>query len=180
MKTAQFVNFTDESFIGSWDGKLRKYPAGSSEFMPDYLAKHFAKHLVNRELLRTDGSGNLIYKGGDKMTSPKKPEEVPLFTELFNKAYIPDDIDELGDTHDDLGALIGAANKNRADKLAKVDSAKIENVPSPSTSRPSTSQGDEPLQDPTKPQIVLPPDWNNDDDDESSFTGKPIENVAAS
>ena len=129
MRTAQFINFTDKEFVGYWNGKGRKYPSGASEYMPDYLAKHFAKHLVNRELLRTTPDGTLVHKDGDKMTSPKFPEQIPLFMELFGNAYIPDEADDLGSTEDGLDALIGAANKNRQDRTAKVETAKIESVP---------------------------------------------------
>ena len=155
MKTALFTNFTDKEFVGFWDGKGKKFAPGASLYMPDYLAQHFAKHLVNRELLRTDNNGNLIHKDGDKMTSPKKPEEVPVFMELFNKAYTPDDVEELGDKKDDVDTLISAANKNREAKLTK--------------SEPSAPE----KQDPTKPQVIIPPYF--DEDDEGSFEGKPKE-----
>lgn len=145
MKTALFTNFTDQEFIGYWDGKAKKFSPGQSLYMPDYLASHFAKHLVNRELLRTDASGNLIHKDGDKMTSPKKPEEVPIFMELFNKAYTLDEMDELGDKKDDIDTLINVANKNRQEKVKIAAPEK---------------------QDPTKPQVVLPPDFDDEESDE--------------
>ncbi|OGM06046.1 hypothetical protein A2125_01495 [Candidatus Woesebacteria bacterium GWB1_43_5] len=183
MKTALFVNFTNQEFIGYWDGKGRTYPPGASEYMPDYLAQHYAKHLTNRELLRTTLDGTLIHKGGDKMTSPKKPEDTPLFMELFNKAYIPDDIDDIGNKRDDLDSLIGSANKNRADKIAKVE-AKIKDAPPISSPRQAKPQEDENFakpkgQDPIGPQVVLPADWNEIDEEEGSFQGKPVENVPA-
>jgi len=113
MKTAKFVNFTNEEFIGYWDGKAHKYPAGKSQYMPDYLAKHFAKHLTNRELLKTKEDGKtLIYTDGDIFTSPKKPEEVPVFMELFNKAYIPQEDEIVGDEKDNVSSLIDVQNKN--------------------------------------------------------------------
>lgn len=170
MKTAQFINFTDQGFVGYWNGKGRKYPAGASEYMPDYLAKHFAKHLVNRELLRTKSDGTLVHKDGDKMTSPKFSEQVPLFMELFKKAYISDEADDLGTTEDGLESLIGAANKNRQDRIAKVESAKIENVPPISQPRQPKPQEDENFKreksdvSPTSVQTVLPPDWNESDE----------------
>uniref|UniRef100_A0A6M3XDK4 Uncharacterized protein n=1 Tax=viral metagenome TaxID=1070528 RepID=A0A6M3XDK4_9ZZZZ len=183
MKTAKFVNFTAEEFIGYWDGKGRTYPAGASEYMPDYLARHYAKHLTNQELLRTTADGTLIHKDGDKMTSPKKPEDVPMFMQFFQMAYIPDDIDELGDSQDNLSSLIGSANKNRADKIAKVE-AKISDAPPLSRTRQSRPQEDENFAkptadgvDPTKPQTVLPADWNESDEEEGSFQGKPVENI---
>lgn len=119
MKTALFVNFTTEDFTGYWDGKPKTIKAGQQLWMPDYLASHFAKHLVNRELLRTDASGNPIYKNGEKMTSPKKPEEVPVFMELFNKAFIPDETEDIGAEKDNLDTLISVANKNRAEKSSE-------------------------------------------------------------
>jgi hypothetical protein len=112
-KTALFTNFTDQEFTGYWDGKGRKYAPGKSEYMPDYLARHFAKHLANRELLRLDKEGNLIHKDGDKMTSPKFPEQVPMYMELFNKGYTPDNTEDIGTPKEDVDVLIETANKNR-------------------------------------------------------------------
>ncbi len=116
MKTAQFTNWTNEDFVGFWDGKPRKIGAGESLSMPDYLAKHFAKHLTNRELLRTDAKGELVYKNGDKMTSPKFPEQVQLFTELFNKACSVEESESIGEKKDDIDTLIEVANRNKKDK----------------------------------------------------------------
>lgn len=178
MKTALFVNFTDQEFVGYWNGKGRKYPAGTSEYMPDYLARHFAKHLVNRELLRTKSDGSLIHKDGDKMTSPKRPEDFPLFTQLFNKSYIPDNVEDAGEQGDALDALIGAANKNRQDRVAKV-TAKPTNAPPLATPRIPRPQEDEKFTResagaPTgEAQIIVPPDFNESDED--GFEGKPVE-----
>lgn len=181
MKTALFTNFTDQEFIGWWDGKSKKFAPGQSVYMPDYLAKHFAKHLTNRELLRTDANGNLIHKDGDKMTSPKRPQDVPLFMELFNKAYQPDEEEELGSEKDDIDALIGSANKNREKKLAgsTAPSAPRPTMPDVAENPRANISEDESKpaekQDSTKPQVILPPDFNEEDDDEESFAGKPQE-----
>lgn len=168
MKTALFTNFTDTEFVGYWDGKAKKFPPGSSVYMPDYLARHFAKHLTNRELLRTDEAGNLVYKDGDKMTSPKKPEDVPQFMELFNKAFMPDEMDELGDKKDDIDTLISVANKNRGKTVESTNVA----TPSdnPRASRPPVPATE---QDPNEPQYINGPE--DDEDDEESFEGKPKE-----
>lgn len=175
MKTALFVNFSDEAFTGYWDGKGKKFSPGQSLYMPDYLARHFAKHLTNRELLRRDKNGSLIYKDGEKLTSPKKPEESPIFMEIFNKAYIPDEDEEesLGDKKDDIDSLISVANKNRNKKLAnkaKANDADEDEKPA------KASKSDKPAkpgkQDPTKPQIIDVPDSDDDEDDEEEFEGK--------
>jgi uncharacterized protein with von Willebrand factor type A (vWA) domain len=139
-KTALFTNFSNEEFIGYWDGKPKKFQPGQSLYMPDYLAQHFAKHLTNRELIK---------KGLETATSPKKPDQVPEFMELFNRAYTPDETDEMEEKADDIDTEIAVANKNR------------------------TKTEHSGKQDPTKPQTVLPPD--DDEDEESEFGGKPNE-----
>ncbi len=153
MRTALFTNFTDQEFIGYWDGKGKKFTPGQSLYMPDYLARHFAKHLTNRELLKTDKNGQLVYKDGEKMTSPKKPEDSPIFMGIFNKAYKPDEEDEaVGEKKDDIDTLIDVANKNRKGKLNIKDSdAKTGKLKE--------------KQDPKKPQVVLPPDFDEDEDE---------------
>jgi hypothetical protein len=167
MKTAQFTNFTDQEFIGYWDGKAKKFAPGQSLYMPDYLAVHFAKHLTNQELLRTDKDGSLIHKDGDKFTSPKNPKDAPIFMKLFNQAYTPDlsEEEDLGDKKDDVDTLIASANKNREEKLADEtvqESGKEETPTAP--------------QDSSQPQTVLPPDYSEKgDDSEDSFKGKPVE-----
>lgn len=171
MKTALFVNFTEETFTGYWDGKPKKFEPGQSVYMPDYLANHFAKHLVNRELLRKDRSGNLLYPDGEKFTSPKKPEDAPLFMELFNKAYIPDDEEDMGSTNDDIDALIKVANKNRKNpqQPTSSNSPVLSDQEKP---KPSTNQN------PNEPQIIVSPDFDDDDEDddaEESFKGKPVD-----
>ena len=167
MKTALFRNFTPKTFTGWWNGKKKVFEPGDELWMPDYLARHFALGLTNQELLRKDDvTGELIYKDGERMTSPKFPEQVPLFMELYNQAYLPDnDEEDMGEKEDEIDALIGSANKNRQKKQQK--------------SLPVQEDELEPLkpgqkQDPTKPQLVdLPVD--DDDENEESFQGKPVE-----
>ena len=174
MKTAQFTNFSEEEFTGYWSGKGKKFAPGQSLYMPDYLAEHFAKHLVNRELLRRKADGSLVIKDGEKFVSPKHfdltdPEKMkkvpPKFMELFNKAYAPDELEELGDQRDDVDALINVANKNRAKAKAEAEAK----APAPTDTAPEEKQ------DPTKPQVITPPDFDDDDDDEASFGEKPVD-----
>lgn len=155
MKTALFTNFSNEDFTGYWDGKGKTFKAGQSMYMPDYLAQHFAKHLTNRELLRLKPDGSPVYKDGEKMTSPKKPEQVPLFMELFDKAYTPDEDEPLNHEGDSIDASIATANKNREKRNAE-------------------------KQDPNGPQIILPPEDDEDDGDESSFEEQPAPTGAQS
>ena len=157
-KTALFTNYTDEEFIGYWDGKGRKFAPGQSLYMPDYLARHYAGTLTNRELLRVNKNGQPIVKDGEKMTSPKYPEQVPKYMELFNKAYTPDEEDEAPEKKkSDLDTEIDVLNRNKSKKLPDIKKGKIGGK-----------------QDPKEPQMILPPDFD-EDDDESSFEGKPVD-----
>lgn len=83
-RTALFHNFSDKPFTGYWNGKGRTFKPGDRKYMPKYLAEHYAKHLVNSVL---------IAQGKETSVSPKKPEQVPAFMELFNQAFILEDED---------------------------------------------------------------------------------------
>lgn len=84
-RTALFVNFSDEAFTGFWNSQPYEFSPGQSMYMEYWKAKHFAKHLVNRELLKLPE--------GEKHQSPKNPEQDPLFMDLFNKAVFDQDHD---------------------------------------------------------------------------------------
>lgn len=125
MKTASFVNFTDSEFTGAYNGKKRTIAPGKKINMPDYMARHYATHLVNRELLRIDKKGNLVYKNGEKMTSPKNPEQVPIFMELFNKAYFSNDDEIIGNEDDDADMQIELSNTKK-EKKANINSPNLD------------------------------------------------------
>lgn len=50
MSAIKFKNFTEESFSWKWNGNEFTFPAGMEIFMEENEARHFAKHLVDREL----------------------------------------------------------------------------------------------------------------------------------
>lgn len=101
VKTVLFRNFSDQVFSSvelhevnirgtklmvtdetcRWDGEDYTFKPGESRYMPDWKAAHFAKHLVNRELIKM---------GLDNDTSPKRPKDNPRFMALWKKAYIED------------------------------------------------------------------------------------------
>lgn len=93
MTNATFFNFTDKPFTGYWDGKPKTFKAGAKQYMPAWLAEHFAKHLTNQVL---------IDNKQETYTSPKNPGQVPQFMSVFKKCFIPDapsvggnDVDEI-------------------------------------------------------------------------------------
>ena len=79
MKNVLFINISKKPFTGFYDGKPHTFKPGQEMLMPDYLASHFAKHLTNQILLE---------KGHEHATSPKFPEQVPLFNDLFKQIYV--------------------------------------------------------------------------------------------
>jgi hypothetical protein len=105
MKTALFVNFSNEEYVGYWGGKAKKFAPGAQVPLPEYLAAHFAKHLTNRELLKL---------GHERDTSPKRPKDVPRFWDMFNKACIVD-VDEIDttDKRDELEVQMETIAKSR-------------------------------------------------------------------
>jgi hypothetical protein len=139
MKTAIFTNFSNEPFTGYWDGKPKTFKPGQQIYMPDYLAKHFAKHLTNRELLKL---------GKERSTSPKRPQDVPEFMELFNKAYQEDEEVDTS-TKDPVDIQIKMANANRKNGYEQKGPPIVVDVPG--------------LDD-------------EDEDGEESFEGKPVDN----
>lgn len=140
MESAKFTNFSKEEFIGYWNGKGKKFAPDTAVFMPAYLAQHFATHLVNRELLRRNSRGTLLIKNGEKFVSPKNPERVPKFMELYNQAFELQDYNGVENVGDDVDVSISSMNSN-------MEAMKKE-----------TQSKDE-------PQVIMPPDFDEEDED---------------
>lgn len=96
-KSVLFVNFSKETFIGEWDKQKEAFKPSASKRLPEWLANHYAKHLVNRELLKA---------GKENDTSPKVPQDNAVFMELFSKAVI----DEGAEDKDDLALDVELMN----------------------------------------------------------------------
>lgn len=161
MQNATFHNFSIEAFTGYWNGKPKTFQPGEKVYMPAYLAEHFAKHLANRELIRA---------GKDTYTSPKFPRQVPVFMEVFNKAYIPDTAPA---ANNEIDAEIARA---KAEPSMNVEIKKPANIDEGPAAAQSAIAGETPereldTENPTgpgkAPQVITPP--AGDDDDESGF-----------
>ena len=50
MQAIQFTNWTTEDFTWKFDGIPYTFKAGQTIYLEDFKAKHFAKHLVDREM----------------------------------------------------------------------------------------------------------------------------------
>jgi len=111
-----FHNFTNEEFTAYWDGKPYTFPPGAKQYYVEGIASVFAKHLANRELIK---------KGLDRSTSPKKPSEVPLFKELYDKAFLIEDspdinnleIEDVNTVEDEPSMNINVKKKEEVGKL---------------------------------------------------------------
>ena len=143
-RTAMFFNFTKKPFTGYWNGKPKTFNPGEKKFMPEYLARHFAKHLTNQVL---------IDAGKETSTSPKFPEQVPEFMEVFNKAFTCDEEDE----KPAIDVEIDMANSKEPAKPVTAQKA---------VAAPKNRNSNKAL------QIVLPPADDEDEDEAKNFAGK--------
>lgn len=46
------TNWTKEDFTGTWNGRETVIEKGNYKELPEYLAYHFTKHLVDREMMK--------------------------------------------------------------------------------------------------------------------------------
>lgn len=99
--------------------------------MPEYLARHFGKHLTNQIL---------IEQGKETATSPKKPDEVKDFSDIFNKVCIIDEDQE--ETGSEADREIELANK----KQPKIKTI-VDNKPPQIIEVPEDDEEDEAAED---------------------------------
>lgn len=50
VRAVKFYNFSDEDFEWTWDSVPYNFKAKETMMMEDWKARHFAKHLVDREM----------------------------------------------------------------------------------------------------------------------------------
>lgn len=189
MPVACFYNFSEYEFIGRWGGEDQAFAPKSKTYMPAFLAQHFAKHLVNRELHRM---------GLDHATSPKNPEDQPEFNKLFRTAYIRER-SLPGQKRNTLKDMIDAIDKNmKASEIAGVPDAPIKDNLGPDVEAPIVPREVDEKEDPnylpeegggaevpatagprsSQPQIVDVPE--DDDDEDGGYEGVEVPGPAAS
>lgn len=150
MRYATFINFTEKDFTAYWNGRAYTFKPGQrKEHLNESIASHFAKHLANQVL--QDGS----IRDGEKFTSPKKPNEVPQFMEVYNKAFKIEG--DGSDVDAETGLPTGSQSVEDDQPSMNIRTKKRESVdPYDSANQPVVGPGD-------KPQVV------GDDED---FEGK--------
>lgn len=109
-RIVKFVNFSKEPFTWTLNKIPYTFQPGeeNAKYMEYPIALHFAKHLVNRELLK---------RGRENDTSPKNMHENPYFMEIFNKVVTPID-DDIGEA-DQTKLEVEATDRNMKHRLAQ-------------------------------------------------------------
>lgn len=92
METILFTNWTDEDFIGLWDGVPYPIKKGQSMYLEDWKAKHFAKHLVDRELNKEGKPTSDPMRIGLEAKCFGESEEVKSEVEIENLNKQPSEI----------------------------------------------------------------------------------------
>lgn len=89
-----FTNWTNEDFTYTWDKEPYIFKAGASQYLPAYLAEHFASHLTDREMVRKDT--NLSEKDKKQFTNlilePEAQARQIMMAKCFDreKSFVPE------------------------------------------------------------------------------------------
>jgi hypothetical protein len=111
-----FNNWTKEDFTGSWGGSTQIIKAGETKELQEYLAFHYTKHLVNREMMRDGKDGSM------------SSEEARAPYENKTMAEIGDGIDSpaLASLKEKIRAEIEGGDKVEKKSNKKLNNAKAE------------------------------------------------------
>ena len=139
-----FHNFTDKDFTGYWNGKPYTFKPGVKRYYQKGIAEHFAKHLTNQILTESDK---------ERYTSPKQPEQVPVFMEVFNKALLIEEVPDEDNLDIDGGEVVNEPSMDI--KVVKRENIDIYDASKNAVTGPENA-----------PQII-----GEIDDDEFSFEG---------
>lgn len=125
-RTVIFINWSSHEFTGYWNSVPHNFAPGEKKYMEEWRAKHFSKHLANRELLRD---------GHENDTSPKMKDgkyDNDRFNEYFNKAII--DVEDQPSEPENVG--LDVLNRNLPELNTGLKEAKKskKNKPAPKPS----------------------------------------------
>lgn len=159
MQYATFINFTDKPFTAYWNGRPYTFKPGQKrEHLNSAIAENFAKHLANQVLTEA---------GKEQYCSPKKPNEVPQFMEVFRKAFF------LEGDGTEVDPETGLASDGQANDLGSMDQAgmNVKVIPRKpiGTADPYDAHSAPQFGPGSKPQVIG--DASSDTDDEENFEG---------
>jgi len=78
-----FSNWSKEDFTATWEGSATTVKAGETKEFPEYLAYHFTKHFVDREMLRDKKDSMMA------VDEARKPYEDKTMTEITGDTDSP-------------------------------------------------------------------------------------------
>lgn len=81
MKAIKFKNFTDDVFVWDWDKVSYTFLPRTETYMEDFKARHFAKHLVDRELNKRGQLTNYIPARNELLALALPEDEVEVSME---------------------------------------------------------------------------------------------------
>jgi len=130
MNTAKrFTNFSNETFIGVWNKEQFPFKAGETMLLQGYLADHFAKHLIDRELgklgipvdRKDERERMLALAMGEVVIEATSPEK--LEAEMLNE---DEDKNERGASNPEESMLIEKKEKRTWKKKKSKDEEEFE------------------------------------------------------
>lgn len=110
-KAALFLNWSSEKFVGEWDSNKYPFEPGESKWFEEGIARHFAKHLANRELNRD---------GKEYDMSPSVPKDNPVFMSYFEKALPEDPVEAKNEVELDSVLMEKSVEKKKPGRPKKV------------------------------------------------------------
>lgn len=120
-----FINWTNEDFTHTWDNKALTFKAGSTTMLPDYLAKHFAKHMAFKIIATKD-------------QFPIFSQTSARYLELYNKCLGSAGIE----VKNDLELEIALLNEPKAEV---VETTEVVEEPKKHMGRPPKAKVEEPV-----------------------------------
>jgi hypothetical protein len=103
MKSVLFKNFTDRTFTWQWNSVSYTFKPHQEIFLEDWLAEHFAKHLIDDEINHM----NIGVKDAEKQI---RTNSVPVRAEIYAKIIFQQDDSEEVDQNQMTTELL---NKNK-------------------------------------------------------------------
>lgn len=91
MQAKKFTNWTTEDFTWKFDGIEYTFKAGETMFLEDFKADHFARHLVDREMNKTNTVTSMMNVRNELMAKCFPTDEVvtPLEALQINETAKP-------------------------------------------------------------------------------------------
>ena len=127
-ETVPFYNFTSEDFTeeqgAMWNSRPYLVKAGEIKFYPVFLANHLAKHLINREIIRTN-EANMM----DKKTREDLARKILISNDEASKLLGMDAKDRIVKVEKPKKAKKVLINENEAKTSPISKSKEVEDIP---------------------------------------------------